>query len=677
MTPQNTIERTVGALRHRLLRGMLACGLFALLGACAGPGQQFAASGQQKIQDGRVKDGLAELEKAMAAEPNNREYRMQWFRQREIALGDLLAQADALLAQGRSADAQDLYQQAASVAPGNSRATTGLETSKAAVRLDKRVDEAQALLAKGQKDEAARRIRAVLAESPLHTRARALNQQFDAVAAGQAVPDRAGTALKTALRKLVSLEFRDAGVRSVFDALSRSTGINFVFDRDVRPDLKITISIANTSIEDVIGTICATQQLERKVMNENTVLIYPNTPAKQKEHLELSVKTFYLSNTEAKTMFALLKTVLKTRDLYADEKLNTLTMRDTADAIRLAERLVRAQDQPEPEVVLDVEVLEVKRSRLMELGVDVPTKFSVLNLVPNPETVVSTATGNTVIKNSTLTTTQLTVAQLRNTTSASVGIDNPSLNLKAENADTIILANPRIRAKNREKAKILIGDRVPVITSTSTPNVGVSESVSYLDVGLKLDVEPNVFMDNEVGMKVTLEVSNIVREVRSRTGTLTYQIGTRMASTALRLKDGETQALAGLIGDEDRKNTAGWPGAVDLPLFGRLFSSERTERNKTEIVLLITPRVVRNIDAAAAARFEYASGTESAVGSAPLRLQGSGRIALPPSGPRASAPAEGQPQPEPELEPEPASVEPAPGVLPPMPVTPNPPATRR
>src|SRR5262249_42278144 len=152
----------------------------------------------------------------------------------------------------------------------------------------------------------------------------------------------------------------------------------------------------------------------------------------------------------------------------------------------------------------------------------------------------------------------------------------------------------------RDKARIHIGDRVPVITTTSTPNVGVSESVNYLDVGLKLEVEPTVYLDNEVGVKVALEVSSLVREVKSRTGTLTYQIGTRVASTSLRLKDGETQALAGLISDEDRSGTVGVPGLLGLPLIGRLFSSERSDHSKTEIVLLVTPRVVRNIDAVSA-----------------------------------------------------------------------------
>ena len=168
--------------------------------------------------------------------------------------------------------------------------------------------------------------------------------------------------------------------------------------------------------------------------------------------------------------------------------------------------------------------------------------------------------------------------------------------------------------KNREKAKIHIGDKVPVITSNTTSTGVISESVSYLDVGLKLDVEPSVLMRDDVQIKVGLEVSNIVREIRSNSGTLTYQIGTRNTGTTLRLKDGETQVLAGLISDEDRSTASRVPGLGDLPLLGRLFSSQRDERSKTEIVLLITPRVLRSDATRQPALTEFRGGTENSIG---------------------------------------------------------------
>ncbi len=599
------------------------------LTACA-PGSEFVRQGQQLIDKGQVEEGLSQIEKGIGLEPDNRQYRMLVIRQRETQIGQLLVKADGLRDGGQLEDAAVLYRRVLGLDAGNLRGRTGLDEVESLRRQQQRVDEAQSLIAQDRRDEAMQRLRQVLSENPTHVRALALKRQIDEQAGRSA--EVLPPALKASLRKPVTLDFRDANLKAVFDALSRTTGINFVFDREVKPDIKVTLSVANLSIDDVVGVLTVTNQLERKVLNDNTVLIYPNTAAKQKDYLDLSVKTFYLANAEAKTVFTMLKTVLKTKDLYADEKLNSLTMRDTPNAIALAGKLIAQQDLAQPEVLLDVEVLEVKRSRLTEIGVEPPGKFTLLNIVQNPATVVSTATGNTTVQNNTLTTTQLTANRLRGIRGSSIGIDNPSVNLRAENGDTNILANPRIRVRNREKAQILIGDRVPVITTTATANVGVSESVTYLDVGLKLDVEPNVFLDNEVGVKVNLEVSNIVREVRSRSGGLTYQIGTRLATTTLRLKDGETQALAGLISDEDRQAATGLPWLIDLPVLGRLFSSEKNDRSKTEIVLLITPRVVRNLAIATPDRNEHLGGTEAAVGALPLRIQGAGKLAMPAGG---------------------------------------------
>jgi general secretion pathway protein D len=190
-----------------------------------------------------------------------------------------------------------------------------------------------------------------------------------------------------------------------------------------------------------------------------------------------------------------------------------------------------------------------------------------------------------------------------------------------------------------------------VITTTAATGGGfVSESVSYLDVGLMLEVEPAVYLENEVGIKVGLEVSNIVKEVTgsgTSSNTLTYQIGTRAANTVLRLRDGETQVLAGLISDEDRKSASKVPGLGDFPVLGRLFSSHNDTKNKTEIVLLITPHVVRNITRPAADKTEFYSGSEETIGrvqhfsreTAPAQVEkssvppGMGQSVVPPSVP--------------------------------------------
>jgi general secretion pathway protein D len=241
------------------------------------------------------------------------------------------------------------------------------------------------------------------------------------------------------------------------------------------------------------------------------------------------------------------------------------------------------------------------------------------------------------------------------------------LTLRQQDGTTSVLANPRIRVKNKEKAKIHIGDRVPVITTTAAAAGGfVSESVSYLDVGLKLEVEPLVYLEDEVGIKIGLEVSNIAREVRSSTSnTLTYQIGTRNASTSLRLRDGETQILAGLISDEDRRSANRVPGIGEMPVVGRLFSATRDSAAKTEIVLLITPRLVRTLARPDARTIEFAAGTEASTGSAgPVGVPQSalGPVSIPVV-PPAAAPA--PPAASPESVPSPAMISEPPAATPP------------
>jgi general secretion pathway protein D len=344
-----------------------------------------------------------------------------------------------------------------------------------------------------------------------------------------------------------------------------------------------------------------TNQLEQKVLSENTVFVYPNTPQKLREYQELVVKGFYLSNADVKQTANMIRTLVKTRDLFIDEKINLLVLKDTPAAVRLAERLIAAQDLAEPEVMLDLEVMEVSRSRLRELG------------IRYPQTLAIGLQGAAGVPG------QISLREWQNRSSDLVQLSftNPLflLALRQQDGLTNTLANPRIRVKNKDKARIHIGDRVPVITTTAAATGGfVSESVSYLDVGLKLEVEPIISLDDEVGIKVGLEVSNITNTITSSTGTVTYQLGTRNAATNLRLRDGETQVLAGLISNDDRRTADKVPGIAELPIAGKLFQHTLDNNNRTEIVLLITPRIMRSLARPEASAVEFAAGTEASTG---------------------------------------------------------------
>jgi general secretion pathway protein D len=391
-------------------------------------------------------------------------------------------------------------------------------------------------------------------------------------------------------------------VRTVFELISKRSGLNFVYDRDVAPDARVTVFVRDTTIEEVIRFVLVTSQLERRVLNPNTVLIYPNTPQKTQAYRELTVKSFYLANADVKQTANMVRQLVKTRDLFVDEKLNLLVVRDTPEAVRMVEKLIASHDLGDAEVMLEVEVLEIGHNTLTQVGIQWPGQVSVG--VIGADKVPGQLTG-TEVKN-------FGGGLLR------LNVSDPlfALNLRQQAGRTNVLANPRIRVKNKEKARIHIGDKVPVITTTAGATGFVSESVNYLDVGLKLEVEPQVSLEDDVGIKIGLEVSNISSEIKTGSGTIAYQVGTRNANTVLRLRDGETQVLAGLINDEDRRSAVKVPGLSRLPVVGRLFSNNNDTVNKTEIVLLITPRVIRNIERPAAAIEEFNSGTELDVGRA-------------------------------------------------------------
>ena len=298
----------------------------------------------------------------------------------------------------------------------------------------------------------------------------------------------------------------------------------------------------------------------------------------------------------------------KTRDIVVDERLNALVVRDTPEVVRQIEMLLATVDLAEPEVMLAVEVLEVASDRLDELGLNWPTSIGFG--IPGAASLV-----------------ELGANGFRGL------VANPALSaaLRGKTGTTNLLANPTIRARNREKAKVQIGEKLPVFTSTAaTVNVPGSTAVNYLDVGLKLDVEPSVQLDGEVTIKVALEVTNLLREVAGPNASLAYQVGTRLTTTSLRLKDGQTQVLAGLINNQDRQNATGLPGLSEMPLLGRLFGVRRDERSKTEIVMLITPRIVRNLQLPSTNAATLPSGTDTQPGASPLRLTPSARAGVSP-----------------------------------------------
>jgi general secretion pathway protein D len=573
--------------------------------------QRIHDSGIAAYNRGDYEEGIAKLAQAVHRQPDNLVYRFDLRSREESAVQKLIATARDAQSNGKPQLAEATYRRVLSIEPANDRARTGLDKLRADRRHAERIARAEAALAAKQLDVANSEVRAVLAEDPDFAPAVALAARIEQ-ARGPITPV---PRLRTSDNRPVTLQFRDAPTKMVFEVLARQTGVNFIFDKDVKSDGKTTIFVSQVPVEQAIELILAQNQLARELLSDNMVLVYPNTVAKQKDYQDEIVHTFFLANAVPKDAESMLKTVLGAKTLYIDERSNALTMRDTPEHVRMAEKLIASLDEPEPEVIMEIEVLEITHTLADQLGINYPTNVA---FAPTPITNAASATGTAA---------GLVLSDLHKQNTSTITVSNlgVSVDLLKTVGDTNVLSSPRIRAKNKEKAKILVGDRVPVVTSGTSATTGGSystSSVQYLDVGLTVEVQPTIHNDGNVGIKVGLEVSSITKTLNIPIGnggtTLAYQIGTRNTNTVLELRDGETQVLAGLIQDNDSRTSNHIPGLGDLPLLGRLFGSDGTNRTKTEIVMSITPHIIRAQERPSSDTTEFWYGTESQTRSAPF-----------------------------------------------------------
>ncbi|MEF9444047.1 secretin [Burkholderia sp. 1B3(2022)] len=539
-----------------------------------------------------------------------------------------LKEADRQVAQGNHAAAIDHLENVLGEDPGNLKAAQMLEQVKR--RQQMAVDLARAQRIGGEKPQEALEIaRRILAEQPNHAGAKRLRDtMLRQSQASRAVRPQ----LSDALRKPVSLNFKQQPLANIFDVISRVSGVNFVFDRDVDTSQAATLLAERTTAEDAINLLLRTNQLEKKVLDKHTLLVYPSQPEKARNYTEFAIRTFFLSHADAKSVMAALRQMVKPKDVYVDERVNAVVMRDTPETIQVAERVVMGLDIPQSEVTLDVQVLEVNMNDSLDLGVQYPGKiqFNALGGVEGGA---------------------LTLGDLLRLNRDRVGVSSESgglalaIDLLQKQGKTKTLANPKIRVRNMEKANIKIGERVPIVTTTNANGV-VTESVSYQDVGLMLKVEPRISLNEEVSVKVNMEVSSILSKETTKTGLVAYSLGTRNAETLMTAKNGETQILAGLVKRNESDSIAGLPGVSGLPVLGRLFGSNGRSNERSEIVLLITPHIERNLDLPMSAVTTFLSGTESRVTTEALTLESAQAVParLPsPNGPDLDAPIEPSP----------------------------------
>ncbi|MEN3337312.1 MAG: ral secretion pathway protein [Acidobacteriota bacterium] len=409
----------------------------------------------------------------------------------------------------------------------------------------------------------------------------------------------AGLELPEGVKLPDSLVFSNAGSTMVFRALGRWADLNVIFDPGFR-DAPITVDLRNISLPDALASLTASTRTFYRVTAPRTITIVPDTPAKRREYEEAVVRTFYLSNADIKEVVDLLRVVVDVRQISPITATNAISIKDTPEHVAAAARLIAAVDKARPEVVIEVELLEVDRSRLREYGLELASSGSAPGIAGSAD----------------VNRTGFSLQTLRNLTQADVllsGLPGVYYRLLKNDANTRTLANPQLRTSEGLTAQARFGEDVPIPVTQFAPIAtgGINQqpitSFNYRTIGVNIDITPRTHHDDEVTLALKVSLSNL-----SGTGFAGLPtFGNREITTTIRLKDGETNMLAGLIRDEERTVLSGTPGLSDLPVIGHLFASRHKESQQTDIILTLTPHIVRVLDLSEADLRPFRLGRDS------------------------------------------------------------------
>jgi general secretion pathway protein D len=377
----------------------------------------------------------------------------------------------------------------------------------------------------------------------------------------------------------------DTPIKKVYQALCAASGINVIFDPQLKDD-KFTIDLRNLTFQKALETTMRQAGHFYKVIDEKTILVAQDTQQNRKEYEDQVVRTFFLSNGDVKDVSTMVRSLLDLRRMATVAQLNAIVIRDTADKVAVAERLIEVNDKAKAEVVLDVELLQLSTTKLLELG-------ATLSSFQKGEPLTSgSLPGGTATTSPSLPWKDLLKISL-----SDFNFTVPSIvvNFIKSNTDSELLAKPQLRIAEGEKAQLVIGDRVPIPVTTintqqaigSTGIVPVT-SFQYQDVGIKVDVEARVHHNREVSLKLTVEISEVKPSTSEQP-----TISTRTITSNIRLKDGETSFLAGLIRTKSAVSGSGFPFLSEIPLIGSLFGNKKRQNERDDIFLTLTPHITR------------------------------------------------------------------------------------
>src|SRR3989449_763841 len=431
------------------------------------------------------------------------------------------------------------------------------------------------------------------------------NRAADEAAEPPADPNEAPLAslppeIKPLSRAPINLKMsNDAKV--VFDTIGKLAGLTVVYDPDF-PARRITVELNNVTLEQALEIVQLESKAFVKPVTENIIFVIPDQPQKRRDYEEQVVRTFYVSNTvqpqDLTEIVTGLRSLLDIKRIQQLNSQNAIIVRDTPDKLLLAEKMLRDVDKAKPEVVVQVEVLEARTDRLRDLGI-LPGQKATIEINPNGTTSSSTST--------TTTNSGITLSQLRHLNGGSYAVTLPSLTANAvlTDSNTKIIQNPEVRSVDGQTAKLCIGDRIPIATGSFSSGIGgvaggvaggisplVNTQFTYLDVGVNIDLTPRVHPNRDVSLKLKVEVSSHTGD-QSIGGITQPIISQRVIEDDIRLKEGEVNIVGGLVQRTDSKTLEGWPGLAKLPLLRYLFSHDKTDHQEDEVLIVLTPRIVR------------------------------------------------------------------------------------
>jgi general secretion pathway protein D len=408
--------------------------------------------------------------------------------------------------------------------------------------------------------------------------------------------------------------------KAVFDAIGKLAGLTVIFDPDFAAR-RISVELTNVTLEQALNITALESKAFWRPVTGNIIFVAPDQPQKRRDYEEEVVRTFYLRNTvqpqELTEIVTSIRQLLDLRRVQQINAQNAIVIRDTPDRVMLAQKIIEDIDKAKPEVVIQVAVMQARRDRLRNIGIQPSTSTTIAF---TPPTTTTTTTGTTTTANS------LPLNQLQHLASSDYSITMPSATASylMTDSSTRIIDNPEIRVVDGQTAKLRVGDRVPVATGSFQAGVGVGTTgagagvinplvntqFQYLDVGVNVDLTPRIHPNHEISMKINIVVSSVTGQ-QSIGGISQPIISQRSIEHDVRLKDGEVNILGGLLSNTETATINGWPGLSKLPFFRYFFSNEQTEHQENEILIVLTPHIIRIPQYTAENLRSIASGTDT------------------------------------------------------------------